>query len=158
MSTKRKLLIFVTVINLVILILITICFLRISEMHRKINEAGGEFRYTEMEDGTILLDLGSNGVASMNFSPDGVSITDSYQFDNSDSLPIILRFVKYYAAREGYEISRSNIELIGEYRLHTILYEIGYKPSQTKTLNWDFNEDPRWYVNTASSIIGWCGV
>ena len=158
MSTKRKILIIATFINFVILILIAICFLRISEMHREINAVGDDFLYTEMDCGTILLDLGSDGVASMNFSQDGVSITDSYRFDNKDSLPVVLRFVRYYAAREGYDISQSNLGLIGEYRLHTILYKIGYKPNQTKTLNWDFNGDARWYVNTASLIIGWCGV
>ena len=145
-------------VNLTILILLAVCMLRIRQMHREINAATDEFHYTETENGEVTLNLGDHGIASMKFSKDGVSITDSYLFDNGESLPTILRFVKYYAAREGYEIGRSNIELIGEYRLHTILYEIGYKPKQTKTLNWDFEEDPRWYVNTASSLIGWCGV
>ena len=140
------------------LILLTVCMLRIREMHREINAATDEFHYTETTNGEVTLNLGDHGIASMKFSKDGVSITDSYLFDNPDCLPKVLCFVRYYAAREGYEIGRSNIELIGEYRLHTILYEIGYKPKQTKTLNWDFDEDPRWYVNTASSLIGWCGV
>lgn len=145
-------------VNLTILILLTVCMLRIRQMHREINAATDEFHYTETENGEVTLNLGDHGIASMKFSKDGVSITDSYLFDNPDCLPKVLCFVRYYAAREGYEIGRSNIELIGEYRLHTILYEIGYKPKQTKTLNWDFEEDPRWYVNTASSLIGWCGV
>ncbi len=158
MSKQRKVLIIFTVVNLTILILLTVCMLRIRQMHREINTATDEFYYTETETGEVTLNLGDHGIASMKFSKDGVSITDSYLFDNSECLSTILRFVKYYAAREGYDIGRSNIELIGEYRLHTILYKIGYKPNQTKTLNWDFDEDPRWYVNTASSIIGWCGV
>lgn len=158
MSKQRKVLIIFTVVNIIILILLTVCMLRIRQMHREINVATDEFHYTETENGEVTLNLGDHGIASMKFSKDGVSITDSYLFDNGECLPTILRFVKYYAAREGYEIGRSNIELIGEYRLHTILYEIGYKPKQTKTLNWDFDEDPRWYVNTASSLIGWCGV
>lgn len=158
MSKQRKVLIAFTVVNLTILILLTVCMLRIRQMHREINAATDEFHYTETENGEVTLNLGDHGIASMKFSKDGVSITDSYLFDNPDCLPKVLCFVRYYAAREGYEIGRSNIELIGEYRLHTILYEIGYKPKQTKTLNWDFDEDPRWYVNTASSLIGWCGV
>ena len=158
MSKQRKVLIAFTVVNLTILILLTVCMLRIRQMHREINAATDEFHYTETENGEVTLNLGDHGIASMKFSKDGVSITDSYLFDNPDCLPKVLRFVRYYATREGYEIGRSNIELIGEYRLHTILYEIGYKPKQTKTLNWDFEEDPRWYVNTASSLIGWCGV
>ena len=158
MSKQRKVLIIFTVVNLTILILFTACMLRIRQMHREINAATDEFHYTETENGEVTLNLGDHGIASMKFSKDGVSITDSYLFDNPDCLPKVLCFVRYYATREGYEIGRSNIELIGEYRLYTILYESGYKPKQTKTLNWDFEEDPRWYVNTASSIIGWCGV
>ena len=158
MSKQHKFLIIFTVVNLTILILLTVCMLRIREMHREINAATDEFHYTETTNGEVNLNLGDHGIASMKFSKDGVSITDSYLFDNSECFPTIFRFVKYYAAREGYEIGRSNIELIGEYRLHTILYEIGYKPKQTKTLNWDFDEDPRWYVNTTSSLIGWCGI
>ena len=158
MSKQRKVLIIFTVVNLTILILLAVCMLRIRQMHREINAATDEFHYTEIANGEVTLNLGDHGIASMKFSKDGVSITDSYLFDNSECLPKVLRFVRYYATREGYEIGRSNIELIGEYRLHTILYEIGYKPKQTKTLNWDFDEDPRWYVNTASSLIGWCGV
>ena len=122
-------------VNLTILILLTVCMLRIRQMHREINAATDEFHYTETENGEVTLNLGDHGIASMKFSKDGVSITDSYLFDNGESLPTILRFVKYYAAREGYEIGRSNIELIGEYRLHTILYEIGCKPKQTKNGN-----------------------
>ena len=158
MSKQRKVLIIFTVVNLTILILLTVCMLRIRQMHREINAATDAFHYTETAKGEVNLNLGDHGIASMKFSKDGVSITDSYLFDNGECLPTILCFVKYYAAREGYEIGRSNIELIGEYRLHTILYEIGYKPKQTKTLNWDFEEDPRWYVNTVSSLLGWCGV
>ena len=158
MSKQRKVLIIFTVVNLTILILFTVCMLRIRQMHREINAATDEFHYTETANGEVTLNLGDHGIASIKFSKDGVSITDSYLFDNPDCLPKVLRFVRYYASQEGYEIGRSNIELIGEYRLHTILYEIGYKPEQTKTLNWDFDEDPRWYVNTASSLIGWCGV
>ena len=147
-----------TGVNLLILICLTVGVFRISAMNRNINAVGNEFDYTETESGEVTLDLGAHGIASMKFSKDGVSIRNAYLFDNSECLPQVLRFVKYYAAQEEYEIGRSNSELIGEYRLHTILYNIGYKPDQTGTLNWDFGEDPRWYVKTASTVLGWCGV
>lgn len=158
MKKAKRCIVIITVINLIILILLTLCMLRITEMHRAINAAGDEFQYTETESGEVTLDLGDHGIATMRFGRDGVSIGEAHLFDNPDCLPKVLRFVKYYAAQEGYGISRSNLELIGEYRLHTILFKIGYKPEQTETLNWDFDEDPRWYVNTASSVIGWCGI
>lgn len=158
MERAKRCIVILTAVNLIILILLAVCMLRIGEMHRAINAAGDEFHYTETESGEVRLDLGDHGIAIMKFSKDGVSITDAHFFDNSVCLPKVLGFVNYYAAREGYEITRSNVELIGEYRLHTILYKLGYKPEQTETLNWDFSEDPRWYVNTASSVIGWCGI
>ena len=158
MSKTRKFLIVITAVNLIILILFGICMLRISKMHREINAAGNKFHYTESNDGKVTLDLGDHGTVAMKFGKDGVSITESHRYDNADCLPEILCFVRYYAAREGYEISRSNVELIGEYRLHTILFKVGYKPNQTETLNWDFENDPRWYVNTASTLVGWCGI
>lgn len=158
MSRIRKFILAMTGVNLIILICFTVCMFRISEMNRSINAAGNEFEYTETESGEVTLDLGAYGIASMKFKEDGVSIRESHLYDNPECLPKVLRFVRYYAAREGYEIARSNTELIGEYRLHTLLYKIGYKPDQTENLNWDFGEDPRWYVNTASAVLGWCGI
>lgn len=158
MIKTRRFAIAIAAVNLIILILIAVCMLRIRVMHREINAAGDEFHYTETEDGEVLLELGDHGIAAMRFSRDGVSIKEAYLFDNDACLPKVLRFIRYYASREGYSIPRSNIDLIGEYRLHTMLYNIGYKPEQTGTLNWDFNEDPRWYVNTASSFVGLCGI
>ena len=158
MSKIRKFILVMTGVNLLILICFTVCMFRISEMNRSINAAGDEFEYTESQSGEVTLDLGAYGIASMKFAKDGVSVKESHLYDNTECLPKVLRFIRYYAAREGYEIARSNTELIGEYRLHTILYKIGYKPDQTETLNWDFYEDPRWYVNTASAVLGWCGI
>lgn len=158
MSRIRKFILVMTGVNLIILICFTVCMFRISEMNRSINAAGNEFEYTETESGEVTLDLGSYGIASMRFAKDGVSIRESHLYDNTECLPKVLGFIRYYAAREGYEIARSNTELIGEYRLHTLLYKIGYKPDQTENLNWDFSEDPRWYVNTASAVLGWCGI
>ena len=158
MSRIRKFILVMTGVNLIILICFTVCMFRISDMNRSINAAGNEFEYTETESGEVTLDLGAYGIASMRFKEDGVSIRESHLYDNPECLPKVLRFIRYYAAREGYEIARSNTELIGEYRLHTLLYKIGYKPDQTENLNWDFGEDPRWYVNTASAVLGWCGI
>ena len=158
MSKIRKFILVMTGVNLLILICFTVCMFRISEMNRSINAAGDEFKYTESESGEVTLDLGAYGIASMKFAKDGVSIKESHLYDNPECLPKVLRFIRYYATREGYEIARSNTELIGEYRLHTILYKIGYKPEQTETLNWDFYEDPRWYVNITSAVLGWCGI
>ena len=94
----------------------------------------------------------------LKFGAGGISIENAYQHDNPEDISTILLFSRYYSGKLGYDMSRSNAELIGEYRLHTILFYTGYKQEQTGTLNWDYGNDPRWYVNTASRFLGWLGV
>jgi len=147
-----------TGVNLIILICFAACLFRISEINREINAVEREFHYTETESGEVILNLADHGSVKMKFSKGGVSIEESHLYDSPNCIPKLLCFVRYYASQKGYSIPRSNTDLIGEYRLHTLLFNVGYKPEQTGTLNWDFKEDPRWYVNTASSIIGWCGI
>lgn len=158
MLKDRKFLIIITVINLAILILVSVILVRISWTNQKINSVGNEFFYTDTESDEVSLDLGDRGNVLIRFAEDGVIIKDSYVYDDRESILKILCFVRCYSAQKGYEIKRTNTELIGEYRLHTILYSVGYKSEQTGTLNWDFTEDPRWYVNIVSAALGWCGV
>ena len=154
----RKFIFIMTVVNLCILICFIVCVFRVSDMNREINAVGNEFKYIEVKENEVSLDLDNSKTVTMKFVKDGVIIRDAYAFDNPESISKILCFVKYYAENKGYKISCSNVELIGEYRLHTILYKIGYKPEKTGTLNWDFCGDRRWYVNTLSAIFGWCGI
>lgn len=158
MPRKRKIIFIMTVLNLIILVCLVVCVIRISKLNQSINSVTTEFDYTENTNGTVSLSLGSHENVTMRFNKNGVSIKESYLYDNELYLPKVLCFVRYYADKKGYEVPRSNTELIGEYRLHTILYSVGYEPEHTKTLDWEFDEDPRWYVNTVSSILGWCGI
>lgn len=145
LSKIRKFILVMTGVNLLILICFTVCMFRISEMNRSINAAGDEFEYTESESGEVTLDLGAYGIASMRFAKDGVSIKESHLYDNSECLPKVLRFIRYYAVREGYEIARSNTELIGEYRLHTILRTFNMSLIDKKAFFW--------YNHISSEII-----
>ncbi len=154
---KKKTAIILTILNLLIMLFTIFSLTRVSEYNKSINSVRPTFDYTETDEG-ILLNLQDHGQVHLKFGKGGVSITDSYLYDNPRSISDILMFTQYYAAKLGYKMERSNSELIGEYRLHTILYQIGYKQEQTGTLNWDYEKDPRWYVNAASSVIGWLGV
>ena len=58
MSKQRKVLIIFTAVNLTILILLTVCMLRIRQMHQEINAATDEFHYTETANGEVNLNLG----------------------------------------------------------------------------------------------------
>ncbi|MBR3806326.1 MAG: hypothetical protein IKJ13_05780 [Clostridia bacterium] len=111
------------------------------------------FNYTE-RDGKVYFSISPGRIAVLKFGKSDVSIEKSYLYDTTKEMEKILSFVKYYASNLGYRMVRSDSELIGEYRLHTLLYKIGYKQKQTGTLNWDYDYDTRWYVNVASKILG----
>lgn len=115
------------------------------------------FNYVEGTD-EVYLYTTDNQTVTLQFYEDEVVIKDSYLFDNPNSISEILSFVKYYTAKQGYEITRSDAELIGEYRLHTILFTAGYKQERTGTLNWNYVSDPHWYVNVTSNVLGWLGI
>lgn len=154
---RFRIIILITVLNALLLFGAIVCIIRISEHNRSINSVKPTFEYTETGD-AVHLSTADSGTVILKFSTGGVSIEDSHLYDNPESIAEILMFARYYAEKLGYEFARSNIELIGEYRLHTILYQIGYKPEQTGTLNWDYADDPRWYVNTVSSVLGALGI
>ncbi len=111
------------------------------------------FNYKE-EDGKVYLSLNNEKQVVMKFGENDVSIEQSYLYSKKEEISYILSFVKFYLPKLGYEMKRDDAELIGEYRLHTVLYKFGYKTEQTETLNWDYGYDQRWYVNMASIILG----
>ncbi len=111
------------------------------------------FNYKE-ENGKVYLSLNNEKQVVMKFGENDVSIEQSYLYSKTEEISYILSFVKYYLSEIGYEMKRDDSELIGEYKLHTFLYNIGYKQKQTGTLNWDYGYDKRWYVNVASKILG----
>lgn len=154
---KSRTTILITVLNLLLVLISIVCIIRISEYNRSINSVKPIFDYTETGD-VVHLSITDHRTVILKFGNDGVSIEDSYLYDSPESIAEILIFVRYYSAKLEHQINRSNTELIGEYRLHTILYNAGYKPEQTGTLNWDYDDDPRWYVNTASSVLGALGI
>lgn len=149
--------ILITVLNILLVLIAIVCIIRISEHNRSINSVKPTFDYTETGN-VVHLSTTDHGTVILQFGVGGVSIEDSHLYDSPESIAEILMFVRYYAAKLGYQMSRSNTELIGEYRLHTMLYQVGYKQEQTGTLNWDYDDDPRWYVNTASSVLGALGI
>ena len=62
----------------------------------------------------------------------------------------VLCTAKAYCDQNNISVSRKNIDLIGEYRLHVFLYQIGYKREQTGNADIDYIQDHRQYVNIAS--------
>ncbi len=112
------------------------------------------YSLARMEGDTLTLANGKE--VTIRFGESAAWVADSYLY-TKEEIYEILSFVRGYATEQGYEIARDNTELVGEFRLHQFLYEIGYKEEQTKDLDLEYKADSRWYVNVASKIIGWCG-
>lgn len=67
-------------------------------------------------------------------------------------------FIQSYAIQNNIEITRSTTDLIGEYRLHAIFANAGYRYDQTNNADLEYIADRRWYVNLLSRIIGTLGI
>ena len=74
-----------------------------------------------------------------------------------ESISVAL-FIRYYTRLNGIKTARSNTDFTGEYRLHNCLYKLGYKRKQTQNADIEYVKDRRWYVNVASTFIGWIGI
>ncbi len=114
--------------------------------------------YRVRETNNVELILPDGREVVIQFGSKSARVMNAYLYEEDQSIFEIIRFIRGYASEQGLEIERGNSELYGEYRLHTILYSMEYKPSQTKDVDLDYIEDERWYVNVCSRIIGWCGI
>ncbi len=154
---RRKTLFVITVLNIALFVLSMFCLIGTAKNNRDINSIRGEFSYEELENGQVIL-YPSNGKGVMlSFGKNSVRVENSYEIKDREDCLYVVAFIKEYGRARGYAITRSNIELYGEYRLHNFAYDLSYKRSQTSDTDLDYKEDRRWYVNIASVVIGWCG-
>ena len=151
----RKAVAVLAVFNVVLLCVSIFCMIRTHQNNQKINQAERAFQYSETSD-KVVLTLADGQKAELVFGQTAVRILRAYQYE--DAKYEILLFAREYGSKHGYTFQRNNTELLGEFRLHTLLYRIGYKRAQTGDLDWDYGLDPRWYVNAAGCILGRCGL
>ena len=116
-----------------------------------------EFNHTE-ENGVVYLRLNTGEAVELQFRDTDVEIENSYLFNTREEIIEIISFIRYYGKEKGIEIKRENRDLIGECRLHNILYRFGYKCEHTGNANIDYINDERWYVNFISVLIGITGI
>ena len=154
----KKIKIILTVINAIILIVCIISFFETSKNLRIFNSADDTFDYEEKKDKEVDLTLSQEKRVTIVFHETNAEIKEAYRFTEKQELVKIIRFIRYYCKSRGLKITRSNSDLWGECRIHTILYAIGYKRTQTGNANIDFKKDERWYVNAIGSILGWIGI
>lgn len=150
--------IILTIINVFILILSLVGFFGTRKNVQAFNHTDDAFEYEESEKGRVELSLNKGKRVTIIFNETNAEIESAYRFDDREEIIKIIRFIRYYCDLIGVEVNRENSNLWGEYRLHTALYKVGFKRSQTGDANLDYESDKRWYVNALGSVIGWLGL
>ncbi len=149
---------FLLIILFVLIVLLIISIVSLIRAIQTINELEvvEPILYTETEGKTQVV-LPSGMTATLSFGKNRVSIEPAAGTTRKDAL-FIVRFIKGYAEKEGIPIRAPTTALIGEYRLHAIISEWGYKKNRTEKADIDYNGDSRGYVNFTSQIFGILGV
>lgn len=155
---KRRSLIVLTVVNILILIMSIYCLIRTTQNNKFINSNISEFVYEEYENGKVVLTLEEKKRITLHFGNDSVKVVQSYQATSIKESVSVMLFIRYYTHQNGLKVHRSNTQIFGEYRLHNLLYTVGYKRAHTGDADIDLVKDRRWYVNILSSIFGWMGI
>lgn len=155
---KKRALIILTVFNIVLFLLSLMAYFDTRENLKIFNSAGNDFNYTETEKGRVELTLRQGERVTIEFDETSAIVWDAYRYDDRPMMVKIIRFIRYYCDKNGVEITRENSELWGELRLHTTLYKMGNRQSQTRNADIDYTSDERWYVNVVSRVLGRMGI
>lgn len=147
-----------TIVNLILLLLMAIVYYETSKNLQMFNSTDNTYDYEETEDGKVVLTLHEEKKVTVLFHKTNAEILEAYRFTEKQAMLEIIRFIRYYCEEHGLEVKKCNSDLFGEMRLHTALYQVGYKQPQTGNANLDYESDRRWYVNVAGSVIGWIGI
>ena len=154
---KRRSLIVLTIVNISILIMSIYCLIRTTQNCKFINSNTSEFVYEEYENGKVILTLEEEKRITLQFGNSSVKVVQSYQATSREESIFVMLFIRYYTRQKGLKVHRSNTQILGEYRLHNLLYTVGYKRAHTGDADIDLVKDKRWYVNVLSSVWGWIG-
>ena len=153
--SKSKLILLWAIISTALLFLSLFCLSRALDTINR-------FEHTEPQTYSVngrktSVTLPSERTYTLSFGKKDVKIDRCIGSSRKDALELI-SFVKGYASKHQIPIKRSTVELIGEYRLHTMLSNVGYEREQTAVVDLDYSQDRRWYINTLSMIIGVIGL
>ena len=154
---KRRSLIVLTIVNILMLIMSIYCLIRTTQNCKFINSNASEFVYEEYENGKVILTLEEEKRITLQFGNSSVKVVQSYQATSREESISVMLFIRYYTRQKGLKVHRSNTQILGEYRLHNLLYTVGYKRAHTGDADIDLVKDKRWYVNVLSSVWGWIG-
>ena len=155
---RERLLIVLTVANILFLIMSVCCLIWTAKNNQIFKSIEKDFSYEEYENGKVILALKGGKKITLIFGNASVRVVDSYQATSKEESISVALFIRYYTRLNGIETARSNTDFTGEYRLHNCLYKLGYKRKQTENADIEYVKDRRWYVNVASTFIGWIGI
>ena len=143
-------------LNILIFLASLLCLLQTNRNNERINEIFPSFYYIEDSTASVCLPSGEN--VNLLFRENNVEIAESYNCKSIEDCYAVVFTIKAYAREHGIEIYRPNTDMVGELRLHNLLYKSGYKQNETGDTDMEYICDRRWYVNVASRMIGWMGI
>ena len=155
---RESLILVLTVANILFLIMSVCCLIWTAKNNQIFNSIDKDFSYEEYENGKVILSLKGGKKITLIFGSASVKVVDSYQATSKEESISVALFIRYYTQLKGIKTARSNTDFTGEYRLHNCLYKLGYKRKQTQNADIEYVKDRRWYVNVASTFIGWIGI
>lgn len=155
---RERLILVLTVANVLLLIASVCCLIWTAKNNQIFNSIDKDFSYEEYENGKVVLTFKNNKTITFTFGNKSVKVVNSYQATSKEESISVALFIRYYTRLNGIETARSNTDFTGEYRLHNCLYKLGYKRKQTQNADIEYVKDRRWYVNVASTFIGWIGI
>ena len=143
-------------INVLIVIMSVTCFIWAETNNERINTVAESFVYGE-EKRNVRFKLKSGKEITIQFGEKSAKVYNSYTANSKEEVKEIVLFIRWYAEQKGYEVVQAYTDMCGEYRLHNLIYWLGYKREQTGDSDLDYEKDKRWYVNGISKIIGRSG-
>ncbi|MGN0508830.1 MAG: hypothetical protein ACI4GX_06310 [Ruminococcus sp.] len=155
---RKRLLLVLTAVNVLLLLVSVFCLVRTEQNNKYFNSTNTDFDYYECGNGKAVLTLHEDKEITLIFGDKSVKVVDAYQTTGKEEVVSVVMFIREYTRKHGLELKRSNTQIMGEYRLHNLLYLVGYKREQTGDADVDYVSDSRWYVNAVSSVFGWVGV
>ena len=152
MNRKKVISILLTVLNLLLFAVSLFCMIRDRQIVDSIG-TGTDIPYrTEQND--LLLELQSGQTIQLRFHQKNVTVYCADDISRREDKLLLISFIRIYAQNTDIAIPRSNSELLGELKLHSLLYNLGFQRNQTGDADIEYSGDPRWYVNFASRLLG----
>ena len=141
-------------VALLFVVFSTVCVLRITEYRKILNADETNITSSEETERGVIVSFSDGRQIELIFNNTAVKVVRAYEIEDKSEIYSVVRFIRRYAAEPGIEITRKNMDLYGELKLHNLLYSMDYKRESTADADLDYLRDKRWYVNVMSRLLG----